>query len=650
MAGTAPAFPPASITRALLEGGPWAVMLLQGPTFTVGYASAACQALLPWRSLLGRPLAEAWPEAAAALGPALAGARADGRLRTLDDLRIDRGRPGTEAAEPGWFCATLQPVPAGDGAPPDVAIHLADRTGPALERARARELEGERGRLLDAERAARSAEQLAEAIPQIVWTSDPEGRPEWFNRRWQEYTGLDVATSRREGLRAALHDQDVPRVLNRWLTGLRARSAVEVEARLRAADGTYRWHLLRAVPLRDERGAISRWFASASDVEEQLRARSASEVARRREEGARRRAEEAGFAAVLRAGEFAAVLDSIADGLVVTNRESAVERTNETARRLLGPLLPGADWLQRYRPLDEGGREVAPDQLAPARALLGEVVRGQELRLELRAEPSPPIWISVSAAPVREEGGTILGVVTTFTDITRLRSLQERQADLLRAISHDLRTPLTVIMTQAQLLQRRPDDPPTVLRRAASLRTSAQRMAAMIDDLVDLVRLEAGLVKLHQRSIALGPFTAELRERLRGTLPMERLRLEISDALPAVAADPPRLERILVNLITNAFKYSPPESEAVLRVERVEAGLRLTVSDQGPGIPPDEAPRVFERFWRSPSATRTEGLGLGLYITRLLVEAHGGQIAIESEVGRGSAFHVTLPLSPDPAR
>jgi signal transduction histidine kinase len=345
------------------------------------------------------------------------------------------------------------------------------------------------------------------------------------------------------------------------------------------------------------------------------------------------------------AAEVDAALEAIAEGLVVASREGGVERANDTALRLLGPLPPGSGWLQRFRAFDQAGLPLPESDLPPTRALQGEVVRGEEVRLERRDGPARPIWLSVSAAPIRDEAGGVTGAVVTFTDTTRLHELQERQADLLRAISHDLRTPLTVITTQVQLLQRRPEDVATVLRRAESLRTSAQRMAAMIDDLVDLVRLEAGLVKVQPRPVHLHPFATELRDRLRGALEVERLRLDVPKALPPAHADPPRLERILVNLITNALKYSPPDSEAVLRASVVGGEVRVTVADDGPGIPEEERARVFERFYRSPHASRKEGLGLGLYITRLLVEAHGGAISVESEIGRGSAFHVTLPVS-----
>jgi signal transduction histidine kinase len=267
-----------------------------------------------------------------------------------------------------------------------------------------------------------------------------------------------------------------------------------------------------------------------------------------------------------------------------------------------------------------------------------------ELRLE--RDGAPPIWVSLSAAPIRAAEGDLHGAVTTIADVTGIHAMQEQRDDMLRTISHDLRTPLTVVVAQAQMLERRPEDREAVVRRAGTIRTSAGRMATMIEDLVDVVRLEAGHVRIEPRPVDLAAFARELRERLRGAVAVERLRLDLPERLPPALADPPRLERILVNLITNALKYSPPDAEAVLSAEERDGQVRISVRDRGVGIAADELPHLFERFYRTPAASRHEGLGLGLYITRLLVEAHGGRISAESEPGRGSVFHVTLPAAP----
>ena len=355
---------------------------------------------------------------------------------------------------------------------------------------------------LEVERTARAAEQLAEVIPQIVWTTDASGAADWLNRHFTEYTGLDAGTARGAGWLQTIHPDDVPRAAARWAVSVASGEPYELEHRLRRADGAYRWHLTRAAPLRASDGRIVKWFGTSTDIDDQKRAQQEIQAAR------------------------------------------------------------------------------------------------------------------------------------------------EQRDDMLRTISHDLRTPLTVVVAQAQMLERRPEDRDVVVRRAGTIRTSAARMASMIEDLVDVVRLEAGQVPIEPRPVDLGPFARELRERLRGAVAVERLRLELPEGLPPALADPPRLERVLVNLITNALKYSPAETEAVLSAEERAGQIRISVRDRGVGIAAAEVPRLFERFYRSPAATRHEGLGLGLYIARLLVEAQGGRIAAESEPGRGSVFHVTLPASP----
>ncbi|HSN89779.1 MAG TPA: ATP-binding protein [Anaeromyxobacteraceae bacterium] len=485
------------IARMLLDTGPAGVALLEGPDFVCTYVNASFQAMAPSRAMLGRPVARVWPEIASRVVPALQQARDTGHPLEAMEWRLDVARNG--ATEAAWFTFLFHPLPARPGEPAPVAVHAIDRTGAVLARARGEELRAGRERLLEVERTARAAEQLAEAIPQIVWTTDAQGQANWFNRHFAEYTGLGADAGRGPGWLGAVHPDDAPRAAERWAASVASAEPYEIEHRLRRADGVYRWHLTRAAPLRSSDGQVVKWFGTSTDIDDQKRAQEEVQAAR------------------------------------------------------------------------------------------------------------------------------------------------EQREDMLRTISHDLRTPLTVVAAQAQMLERRPEERQTVVRRAGTIRTSAARMSAMIDDLVDVVRLEAGNVRIEPRPLDLAAFARELRERLRGALAMERLRLELPEALPRLLADPPRLERILVNLVTNALKYSPPDAEVLLAAEERDGGIRISVRDRGVGIAADELPRLFERFYRAPSATQQEGLGLGLYITRLLVEAHGGRIAAESEPGRGSVFHVTLP-------
>lgn len=219
--------------------------------------------------------------------------------------------------------------------------------------------------------------------------------------------------------------------------------------------------------------------------------------------------------------------------------------------------------------------------------------------------------------------------------------------DLLWAVSHDLRAPLTVIQGQAQLLGRSLERAGTEREKAnaEAVAAGARRMNSMIQDLVDSVRMEAGQLELSRQPVALRPFVLDLVERLSGVLNPERIKVEIPKALPKVSADPDRLERIMINLVTNALKYSPPDSEVLVRGRRRGGEVVVSIIDRGMGFTPEDLSHLFERFFRAEPALRGEGLGLGLYITRTLVEAHGGRIWAESELGKGSTFYFTLPIA-----
>jgi len=201
------------------------------------------------------------------------------------------------------------------------------------------------------------------------------------------------------------------------------------------------------------------------------------------------------------------------------------------------------------------------------------------------------------------------------------------------------------VLGQAQVILRAAEAGETqrIVQSANAIITSARRMNAMIQDLVDLTRLEAGQVRLARQPVELQSFIWDLLERSKPVMDVRRIRLEIPADLPAVSADPGRLERILTNLLTNALKYSPPDTEVIVRAVRTDEEIQVSVTDRGVGIAPEDLPHIFERFYRARGVRKVEGLGLGLYITKMLVEAHGGRIWVESELGRGSTFYFTLP-------
>jgi signal transduction histidine kinase len=281
-----------------------------------------------------------------------------------------------------------------------------------------------------------------------------------------------------------------------------------------------------------------------------------------------------------------------------------------------------------------------------SRVLRGEPISEEEYMLE--GSDGSRRHVVFGGGTIRDEGGAVSMAVVTCRDVSSLRQLEAAREAYIHTISHDLRNPLTAVLGHAQLLGHllRQKALPDAAKSAEAIERSAKRMAAMLGDLVESARLESGQVRLNCQPLDLRQHLLDLKERLAGAMPTERVALEVPEPVPNVLADVDRLERILGNLLSNALKYSPGDAPVVVRLARRESEVVVTVVDRGPGIAPDELPHLFERYYRARRARQSrDGLGLGLYIAKGLIEAHGGRIWVESEIGKGSAFSFTLPAA-----
>jgi two-component system, NtrC family, sensor histidine kinase KinB len=209
-----------------------------------------------------------------------------------------------------------------------------------------------------------------------------------------------------------------------------------------------------------------------------------------------------------------------------------------------------------------------------------------------------------------------------------------------------LRNPLSSVFGFAQILKHRLSE--RGMEREVGemdrIIAGSRRIERMISDLVESARMETGALVVEKRPVELGSLMRDITERV-GT-PSDRMRLQMRAGEEVLLAlvDPDRLERAVVNLISNALKYSPIDRPVEIGVERQDADAVISVVDRGSGIPPEAQPHLFERYYRVKEARKTEGLGLGLYIARLIVEAHEGRIWVQSEPGKGSTFYISLPL------
>ncbi|HEV2127293.1 MAG TPA: PAS domain S-box protein [Thermomicrobiales bacterium] len=261
--------------------------------------------------------------------------------------------------------------------------------------------------------------------------------------------------------------------------------------------------------------------------------------------------------------------------------------------------------------------------------------------LALRHKDGTIIPVEARATVVRLPAGPVF--MSAVRDITERKHLERLQRDFLAMVTHDIRTPLTSVKGWMQLLQRRPYLEARDRRIVSRSLEQTETIAHLIDDLADLVRIEVGQLQLHRRQDDLLGIIREQIALVQEHAEHHRLRLETAEEAITGAWDRRRVGQVLQNLLTNAVKYSADGGDVTVRVARAGDEARIEVEDQGIGISPDHLPLLFERFYRE-EATGAGGLGLGLHITRMLVETHGGAISAVSEQGTGSVFIVTLPI------
>jgi len=290
------------------------------------------------------------------------------------------------------------------------------------------------------------------------------------------------------------------------------------------------------------------------------------------------------------------------------------------------------------------GERLSIDEYPIVRALRrGEETRSRELIARVAGVEVP---VLVSGAPIRDaRSREIVGAVATFQDITALKQLERMREEWISIIGHDLRQPLNAIDLNAQWLVRQlarePLDLATASSSAEKIRAASRRLERMIQDLTDVSRIEAYRLALEPHDADLGLLVREVMARSDAA---QRVRVTEQGTPHLVHVDAGRVEQVLENLLSNAVKYGTPGTPFDVAIVWREEDVEVTVTNRGAGIAPEERERVFRRFERASGAKGKKGLGLGLYICRGLVAAHGGRIWVDGTADE-TTFHFTLPVT-----
>ena len=336
-------------------------------------------------------------------------------------------------------------------------------------------------------------------------------------------------------------------------------------------------------------------------------------------------------------GVFGAMLD----GIVVVDDLRRIRLMNREFRRAFG--------------IDEntvGGTLLELLRLASVDRLAMEAIRSRQPQresLRLSRGPSEGREMEVSAVPLGENSAEMEGAVVLFRDVTHVRQVEDMRREFVANVSHELRTPLSIFRGYLETLLDDPHQPPgELLRILEIMERHSDRLTALVEDVLSLARLESPGAELDLSEVDLAELLHSIMRDWEKRFAARQLKshLNFPGNLPLLQADENRLQEVIYNLLDNAVKYSRPGGTVFLRAEIEGDRVRISVADQGVGIPEADLPRIFERFYRADKARSRElgGTGLGLSIVKHIVQRHGGTVEAQSTPGKGTTISVLIPV------
>lgn len=476
-----------------------------------------------------------------------------------------------------------------------------------------------------AEQALQTSEErlrtLADAVPQVIWANDAEGKANYFNKRWYEYAGLNYEQSAGPGWQVIVHPDDAPASKEKWQQALATGEIFDAEYRLKKYDGEYRWFIGRNVPLKDEAGKVTGWFGSATDIQELKEVQEALSQSESR---------------------LRITMESAADYAIITmNNTGEIERWSCGAEKIFGykeqeVLGKPADII--FTPEDKAAD--APKKEMETAAIEG---RASDERWHQRKDGTR-FFMSGVMAPIYD--GALTGFVKVAQDITERKLVEQQKDEFIGIASHELKTPVTSIKAYAELLLETVTEKLDAEDEQLIVKLDKQidRLIGLIHSLLDTTKIAEGQLFLSPENFDLNELTAEKIQELQRTTNKHVLKL-VSDKNVIIKADKKRIEEVITNLISNALKYSPNGGEVLITIEKKPENIQVNIKDTGIGIPEYAKTKLFGRFFRVQNAQieTYPGMGLGLYIASAIIKQHNGKMWVNSKINEGSTFHFSLP-------
>lgn len=462
--------------------------------------------------------------------------------------------------------------------------------------------------------------QILFRLPHLTMIYKADGTPVFFSEQLGLFTGLSQEELKSRMYEYLVYPDTRREVLNYFVVHLKKKVAFSIEVLVRRKDGVYRWLEGVIEPLKNEKGGITHWFGSFIDIHE------------RKENARLLRDQMKNFDSMTRF--MPQILWTLQpNGLPsffnwrwykytgLSETESLTRNWVKVIHKNDQPLINDL-FVMSFDDNDNSGRE------------LRIISKNNEYR-----------WFLCQVIPVQDEEGDVIQWLGTFTDINEQKQTEQQKDEFINIASHELKTPLTSIKAYLEIAKNYVDQKNPMSVYINGARKGTERLSTLISSLLDVTRTNE-LVDVSQfEYFSLQILLEDLVETFRGAYPNRKINL-LGTTKVAVYGDQQRLGQVLNNLLTNAVKYSPPHSSIEVEVHRKNINfMEISVQDWGIGMPKKELKNIFKCYYRINNTRIISGLGLGLYICRKIVEAHGGWIFAESELGEGARIIFTLPIS-----
>lgn len=343
-------------------------------------------------------------------------------------------------------------------------------------------------------------------------------------------------------------------------------------------------------------------------------------------------------------------MENSADGIVAITPEHHILAFNIAMERLTGwkkDEAIGRDCSEIIKLSNNRGVDLC--QLSCP--ISGEINDISDREGTITTKDNQKVNISMRYSPIRDSDGKLLTTVINVRDLSHFQQIERLRSALLATVSHELQTPISVIKAYANTLAR-PDaewSEKTIKDKLRAIEEESDHLSNMVNKLLYTSRLESGTMSLNKLKVNIPKEVQKIAKRLTELTKSHKVEISFPPNFPTVFADPVKIEEVLTNLLENAIKFSPKGKKITIKGKTSGGDVVVTIIDEGIGIPTNEQERIFEHFYRVDDASvkATQGIGLGLYICKATIKAHGGRMWVESEPGKGSSFSFTLPISED---